>query len=105
MEYDTKPAEQLEVVVEDIPNLVDAGMEIGYHDDLVEHLVMDDPIVVGVELCVVGHLVVRLEIYGVVSSTCFNGDHHVADDVELIFDGVDSLVINVNEDFLMMHYV
>ena len=35
MEPDTKPAEQLEVVAEDIPNLVDVGMEISFHDQLV----------------------------------------------------------------------
>ena len=36
MEFDTKPVEQLEVVVEDIPNLVNARMETYFHDHLVE---------------------------------------------------------------------
>ena len=32
VEPDTKLAEQLEVVAEDIPNLVDAGTKVGFHD-------------------------------------------------------------------------
>lgn len=36
VESNVKPLEKLEVVVEDIHNLVDAGMEIGFHDQLVE---------------------------------------------------------------------
>ena len=66
---------------------------------------MDDMVTVGGKLCVVENLVVSNEIFGVVSLACFDGDLHVANDVELVFTGVDSLVINVNEDFLMMHYV
>ena len=80
-------------------------MEIGFHDELIEHLDMDDPISIGGELCIVENLVVSYEIAGVVSLTCFDGDPHVANDVEFFFVGVDSLVIDVDEDFLMKHYV
>ena len=48
MESNTEPGEQPEVVVEDIPSLVDAGMDIGFHDQLVEHLVVDDLVTVSV---------------------------------------------------------
>lgn len=48
-EFDGEPIEKLEVIDEDIPNLVDARMEIGFHDQLdgsnmeiVECLVVDD---------------------------------------------------------------
>ena len=74
MESNTKLVEQLEVVVEDIPNLVDVGIEVDFHDqmvefdmEIVEHLVMDDLVVVGDELYFVEHLVVSHEIGGVVS--------------------------------------
>ena len=88
VEPDTKPAEQLEVVAEDIPNLVDVGMEVGFHDQLVEfdmetaeHLIMDDLVAVGGELCIVEHLVVSNEI---VSLACIDGDLHVGADVEFV---------------------
>ena len=64
---------------------VDAWMENGFYDQLVEHLVVDDPITIGGELFVAKHLVVSNEIVGVVSLACFDGDLHVADDVELVF--------------------
>ena len=55
VESDVEPAEQLEVVAEDIPTLVDARMDISFHDQSIEsdmeiakHLVMDDPIAIGV---------------------------------------------------------
>ena len=32
VESDIEPIEKLEVVAEDIPNLVDVGMDIGFHD-------------------------------------------------------------------------
>ena len=32
LELDTKPIEKLEVVAEGIPNLVDAGIKVGFHD-------------------------------------------------------------------------
>ena len=32
VELDIEPTEKLEVVAKDIPNLVDVGMEIGFHD-------------------------------------------------------------------------
>ena len=35
MEFNIEPAEKLEVVSEDIPNLVDVEMEVGFHDQLV----------------------------------------------------------------------
>ena len=47
--------------------------------------------------CVAKHLVVSL--------ACVDGDLHVVAHVELVFASVDSLVIDVNEDLLMKHYV
>ena len=32
VELDAEPGKQLEVVAKDIPNLVDAGIEVGFHD-------------------------------------------------------------------------
>ena len=87
-------------------------MDIGFHDqpiesdmEIAEHLVIDDPVVVGGELCAAEHLVVSNEISGVVSLACVDGDLHVVSSVELVFFGVDSLVIDVDEDLLMKHYV
>ena len=112
VESDTKLVDKLEVVAEDIPNLVDARMDIGFHDQSIEsdmeiekHLVIDDLIVVGGELCATKHLVVSNEIAGVASFSCVDGDLHVVSDVELVFSGVDSIVVDVDEDFLMKHYV
>ena len=105
VESDIEPIEQLEVFAEDIPNLVDVGMDIGFHDQLVENLVVDDPIAVGGELCATEHLVWSNEIAGVASLACVDGDLHVVANVELVFAGVDSLVIDVDEDLLMKHYV
>ena len=112
MESDTKSVEQLEVVVEDISNLVDVGTEVGFHVQLVEadmeiaeHLVVDDQVAVGGELCIAKHLVMSNEIAGIVSLACFNGDLHVATNVEFVVASVDSLVVDVDEDLLMKHYV
>ena len=86
-------------------------MDIGFHDqsiesdmEIAEHLVIDDPVVVGGELCVVEHLVVSNEIVGVASLACVDGDHVVVD-VELVFASVVSLVADVDEGFLVKHYV
>ena len=73
--------------------------------EIVEHLVMDDLVVVGNKLSIAEHLVVSNKIARVVSLACVDGDFHVVANVELIFVGVDSLVIDVDEDFLMKHYV
>ena len=134
MERDAGPAEQLEVVAEDIPNLVDVGVEVGFHDQLVEsdmetaehlvmddlvdvggdlnvveHLAMDDPVAIGGELCIAEPLVVSNEIAGLV---CIDGDLHVGADVEIFVvdmgffpTTVDSLVANVDERLLLKHYV
>ena len=87
-------------------------MDNGFHDqsvgfdmEIAEHLVVDDLVVVGDELYVVEHLVVRNEIVGVVSLACVYGDLHSAIDVEFIVVGVDSLVANVDEDLMLKHYV
>ena len=95
----------MEVVAKDIPNLVDAGMDIGFHDQLVEKLVVDDLVVVRDELCATEHLVVSNEIVGVVSLECVDGNLHVVADVELAFSSVDSLVADVEEGFLVKNYV
>ena len=73
--------------------------------EIVEHLVIDVLVVVGGELCVVEHLVVSNEIVGFASLACVDGYLHVVFDVELVFTSVDSLVIDVDEDLLMKHYV
>ena len=73
--------------------------------EIVEDLVIDDPIVVGGELCAAEHLVVSNEIAGVASLACVDVDLHVVADVELVFASVNSLVIDVDEDLLMKHYV
>ena len=91
VESDTKPIDQLEVVAKDIPNLVDDGMDIGFHYylvgsdmEIVENLVMDDLVVVGDELCVAEHLVVSNEIASVVSLACVDGDLHITIDVDFL---------------------
>jgi len=66
---------------------------------------MDDLVIVDDELCVVEHLVVRNEIIGVVSLACVDGDLHIFSDVNFFSAGVDSLVVDVDEDLLMNHYV
>ena len=66
---------------------------------------MDDPVIVGGDLYVVEHLVVSIETAGVVSLECVDGDLHIVANMEFVFASVDSLVANVNEVFLMRHYV
>ncbi len=103
MEYDAKLVEKPVVVVEEVPNIVDARMEIGFHDQLdgsdmeiAKHLVMDNQVVFGDELHVVDHLVVSNEI---VEDLHMDGDLHmvvemdlnsyVATNVDFDVDGVD----------------
>ena len=105
MESNIDPIEQLEVVIEDIPNLVDARMDIGFHDQFVEHLVVDDLVVVGGELFVAKHLVVSNEILGVVSLAYVDRDLHIIADVEFIVSSIDLLISTVDEDLLMKYYV
>ena len=107
VESDTEPTEQPKVV-KDIPNLVDAKMDIGFHDQLVEsdmetteHLVVNDLVAVGGELCIAEH-----------GLACIDGDLHVGADVEFfvvdvgfVATGADSLVADLNEVLLMKHYV
>ena len=104
--------EQVEVVAKDIPNLVDVGMEIGFHDQLVEsdmeiieHLVVNDPVVVGGGLYVAEHLVVSNDTASVVCLECVDGDLHVVVDARFFATSVDSLFVDVDEDFLVKHYV
>ena len=66
---------------------------------------MDDLIAIGDELCATEHLVVSNEIASVVSLACVDGNLYVVADVELVFAGVDSLVADVDEGFLVKHYV
>ena len=73
--------------------------------EIVEHLVVDDLVVVGDELCVVKHLVVSNEVASVVSMECVHGDLRVVSNVDLVFFGVISLLIDVDEGFLVKHYV
>lgn len=112
VEPNIEPAEQLEVVAEDIPKLVDVGMEIGFHDQLVEfdmeiveHSVVDDLVVVGDDLYVAEHLVVSNEIAGVVSLEYVTMKLHIAIDMGFVVASVDSLVVDMDEGLLMKHYV
>ena len=98
MDSNTKLVEKLDVVAKDIPILVDVGTEVGFHNQLAksdmeiaEHLVMDDPITVGGELCIIEHLVVSNEISGFLSFSC------VIRDLDIIAD--------VDEGLLMKYYV
>ena len=63
VEANAEPVEELDVVAEGIPNLIDTRMEVGFHDpsvgydmeigsnmEIIKHSVMDDTIVVGGEL-------------------------------------------------------
>ena len=45
------------------------------------------------------------EIDGVVSLESVDGDLHVVANMEFFVAGVDSLVVDVDEDFLMKHYI
>ena len=65
--------------------------------EIAEHLVMDDLVALGDELCIAEHLVVIL--------ACVNGDLPVTTDVKFVANGVDSLVADVDEGLLMKHYV
>lgn len=73
--------------------------------EIVEHLVVNDLVVVGGDLYVVEHLVVSNEIVGVVSLVCVDGDLHIVVDVEFVANGVDSLIADVDEGLLLKHYV
>ena len=81
MESNIELVEKLKVVAEDIPILFDSGKKVGFHDQLVglnmeivEHLVIDDPVAIGGELYVVEHLVVTNEMVGVESLEYVDGD-------------------------------
>ena len=73
--------------------------------EIVEHLVVDDLVAIGGDLYVAEHLVVSNEIARVVILACVDGDLHVVADVEFVVAGMDSLVIDMDEDLLMKHYV
>ena len=110
MESNIEPVEKLRVISEDIPNLVDAGMEIGFHDQLVEsdreiveHLVMESLGVVSGDLYVAEHLVVRNEMLSVEIFLCVDGDLNILVDMDFVSPSVDSLV--VDEALPMKHYV
>ena len=66
---------------------------------------MDDPIAIGGELCAAEYLVVSNEIAGITSLACVDGFLHIATNVEFFTTSVDSLIVDVDEDFLMKHYV
>ena len=114
-----KPTEQIVVFVEDIPNLVDVGIEVGFHDQLVEsdmdiaeHLVMDDLVTIGDELCGGEHLVVSNEIASIEILAYVSEELHiasdmdfVASDVEFVVASVDSLIVDMDEGLLLNHYV
>jgi len=72
--------------------------------DIVEHLVMDDLVVVGDKLCVSEHLVVSNEIAGIESLAYLFEELHIATDVDLVLDihvviidvGLDTLVVDMD---------
>ena len=115
VESDTELIEKMEVVAKDIPILVDVGIEVDFRDHLVgfnmkivEHLFMNDLVVVGDELCVAEHVVVRNEIASVVILTCVDKDLHIAAhidffvvDVKFVAAGVDLLVTDVDEGLFL----
>ncbi len=112
VEANAEPIEQLDVVVEGILNIVDAGIQICFHDQLVEsgieiveHLVLDDLVAISGALYVVDHLVVSNDIVGVVSLACIDGDLHIIANVEFVVASVDSLVVDLDEGLLLKHYV
>ena len=73
--------------------------------EIVEHLVMDDLVAIGDELCVVENLLVRNKIFGVESLAYVVEELHISIDMEFFVASVDSLVADVDEDLLMKHYV
>ena len=89
----------MEIFSEDIPILVDARVEFSFHDqsirsdmEIIEHLVMDDLLVVGNELCIAKHLVVSNEITDVVSLACVLGDLHVTTNMGFVSINVEVVV-------------
>ena len=90
MESNAEPIEQLANVVVEIPNVVDARIEIGFHDQLVmfnmeiaEHLVMDNQVAKGEDL-----YISDMDVVGV--------DSLVTDVVEDLHDIVDLCVLDVD---------
>ena len=73
--------------------------------EIAKNLVMDDLVVVGDELCIAKHLVVKNESVGIVILACFDEDLHVSTDMKFFTIGVDSLVAHVDEVLLLKHYV
>lgn len=93
VDFDTKLVEELVVVVKKVPNPVDVGMEIFFHDQLdgfdmeiTEHLVMDNQADVGDDLYVGEHLVVRNEIVDGKSLTYVMEELHIVVSVDLVMD-------------------
>ena len=72
--------------------------------EIAKHLVMDDLVSIGDELCVVENLVVSNEMVGV-ESLAYVAKDFFTTDVELFVAGVYSPVVDVDEDLLMKHYV
>ena len=73
--------------------------------EIAEHLFIDDLVSITGDFYIVEHLVVNNEIVGFVSLACADRDWYTTIDVEFIVVGVDSLVSNVDEGFLMKYYV
>lgn len=112
VDFDLEPTEQLEVVAEDLPNLFDVGIEVGFYVQLVgldmeitKHLVVDDLVVFGGELYVVEHLIESNVIVGVVSLAYVAKGLHMDAYRDFVATGMDSLVVHVDEDLLMKHYL
>ena len=73
--------------------------------EIAEHSVVGNLVVFDGGLYVVEHLVVSNDIAGVMSLECVDGDIHVVGNVDLVFFGVISLLIDVDEGFLVKHHV
>ena len=89
-----EPVKKLVVVVVEIPNLVDVGIKVGFHDQLVmfdmeiaEHLVMDNQVVE-----VDDSYVADMDVFGMVVASV---DSLVADVVEDLHDTADLYVSDV----------
>ena len=112
VEHDIEPIEKLELFTKNILHLIDVGMEIDFHDQLVEsnieiakHLVMDDLVATHGNFYVAQHLfVINATKYVKILEYVFKG-LHIFFDMELVVASVNSLFVVMDEHLLMKYYV
>ena len=104
VDSNVEPIEKLVDVTVEIPNLVDVGIEIDFHDQLVmsdmkikEHLVMDNQVVEGDDPYVVDMDVVSMVVASV-DSIVADVIEDLHDTVDLYVPDVELLVVNMAED-------